>query len=420
MDADLLDLGDCQGDLPDEKNRIVVEYEGKENIVAWYKGLDGKDIEDAILCACDCIVDSGFSLIDLDGFPASVGSVVPGSRYTLRLGSEVAGKEKVLGSRFRRLSVEIEPLKHLESLRALECMKAGSNLLKHTRNSMPHIRLFQITQDLKFLIWYSSGKTQAQSSVLTENILEIVAGQKTQNFEDYPIPSLQHLSFSIIHTNGTLDLTCRDEREFDLWMIGLKALNFTYRELKVSKQVLLSHSRRFNEYLKANQLALATSVIYKEPETKKLEECISRKKLMKEDIAIKLKNIHKKLTKIAERVLDLPDDLAEYNQGFKSLEAYGGEYVEIGIEDFANDEIFHTEQHRLKDLNGECRSKLVMLESEFSSKVCKSNDDTSAFETELWRLEIDVENLADIVSRVESVAGEKWGKKFKSWFNELF
>ena len=203
-------------------------------------------------------------------------------------------------------------------------------------------------------------------------------------------------------------------------MIGLKALNFTYRELKVSKQVLLSHSRRFNEYLKANQLALATSVIYKEPETKKLEECISRKKLMKEDIAIKLKNIHKKLTKIAERVLDLPDDLAEYNQGFKSLEAYGGEYVEIGIEDFANDEIFHTEQHRLKDLNGECRSKLVMLESEFSSKVCKSNDDTSAFETELWRLEIDVENLADIVSRVESVAGEKWGKKFKSWFNELF
>jgi hypothetical protein len=284
---------------------------------------------------------------------------------------------------------------------------------------MPHIRLFQVTGDLRFLIWYSSGKSQEESSLVLENILEIVPGQKTENFLEYPIPALEHLSFSLIYNKGTLDLTCRDEREFDLWMIGLKALFCHYRELNISKQVLLSHSRRFNEYLKLNKISAATQSIYQEAESKKLEECIARRKLSKEEISQKLSKVHSKLSKIAENILDLPDDFLSYDTGHQSNEAFGGEYFEIGVEDFANDEIFHTEQHRLKDLNNECRSKLILLETEFSSKI-KSLEDTSSFETELWRLEIDVENLSDIVNRVQKVTQEKWGKRLKSWISDLF
>ena len=42
--------------------------------------------------------------------------------------------------------------------------------------------------------------------------------------------------------------------------------------------------------------------IYQEAETKKLEECISRKSLSKDQISLKLSNVHKKLTKIAEKL----------------------------------------------------------------------------------------------------------------------
>ena len=421
MDADLLDLGESVLDEGDDKFRVTVEYEGREHSVSWYRGLESKDIEDAILCACDSIVDQGFTLNDCDGFPVPLGQVVPGCKYYLVPGTEIQGKENVMGNRFRRISVEIEPLKHLEALRAIELIKSGSNLLKHTRNSSPHIRLFQVTDDLKYVLWYSSGKSQQKSSILIENISFLQCGQKTDNFMYYPIPSLEHLSFSIIHTQGTLDLTCRDEREYDLWLIGLKALNFRNKELKVSKQVLLSHSRRFSEYLRANKFSSATQVIYNEAESKRLEECIARKSLNKEEISEKLVKIHKKLTRIAEKLIDLPSEFQAYNLGQGSLDAYGGEYLEIGLEDCGTDEIFHCEQHRLRDLNEKCQSQLIQLETEFSSKFLKGGQtDTSAFETSLWCLEIDVENLSDIVNRVEKVTGEKWGKKLKNWFGGLF
>lgn len=421
MEADLLDLGENTYEEVDDKYKIIVEYEGREHSVSWYKGLESKDIEDAILCACDSIIDQGFILNDPDGFPTPLGQLIPGHKYYLVPGNEIQGKESVIGNRFRRISVELEPLKHLEAVRAVELMKTGSNLLKHTRNSSPHIRLFQITDDLKYILWYSTGKSQQKSSILLENVIDIVYGQRTDNFLDYPIPSLEHLSFSLIHTQGTLDLTCRDEREYDLWLIGLKALNFHNKELKVSKQVLLSHSRRFTEYLKANKFSTATQVIYNESESKKLEDCIARKSLTKEEISLKLSKVHKKLTKIAEKLLDLPNDFLSYNLGQQSLDAYGGEYLELGLDDSNTEEIFHCERYRLKDLNDKCQSKLILMETEFSSKHSKGEpSDTSAFETELWCLEIDVENLVDIVNRVEKVTSEKWGKKLKSWFNDLF
>ena len=223
MDFDLLDLNtpiapvtnDHNVQNTEEKHSIIVEYEGNETQVSWYKGQESKDIEEAIICACDSIIDQGFILKDSSGFPTLIGQVTPGEKYYMVPGEEISGIQKIVGNKLRRITVEIDPLQHVESVKALEIMKTGTNLLKHTRNSVPHIRPFQLTNDLKHVFWCSTGKSQEKASILIENCSEIVLGQKTETFLNYPIPALDHLSFSIIHSKGTLDLTCRDEREYD-------------------------------------------------------------------------------------------------------------------------------------------------------------------------------------------------------------
>lgn len=422
MDIDLLELDPIPLDeASEDKFAITVEYDGKKTQVSWYKGMNSTDIEDAILCACDSIIDQGFTLTDSSGFPVSFGEIIPEGHYLILPGNEIKGKEKIMGDRLRRITIEIPPMKHIEAVRAIEIMKNGSNLLKHTRNSMPHIRLFQLTENYKHLMWYSSGKSQEKASLLIENIYDIKLGQLTETFINYPIPALEHLSFSLIHTKGSLDITCRDEREFDFWVIGFKALIFQNKELLVSKQILISHSRRFIEFLKQNKFYSATEALYKEPETKKLEECIVRKSMSREDISAKLMKIHNKLTNLTEKILDLPNDIYAYDVRKESLDVYGGEYNELFLDDDNTEELFHTEQQRVTDLNSACRTKLVKLETEFANKFgVPEHHDTAEFEIELWRLEVDVENLNDVVKRIERSTEGKWGKKLKSWIKDLF
>lgn len=65
--------------------------------------------------------------------------------------------------------------------------------------------------------------------------MNITYGQQTENFMAYPLPSLNHLSFSVhVKPSGkkevlTFDMTAKDEFEFDLWITGIKALNYHWR-----------------------------------------------------------------------------------------------------------------------------------------------------------------------------------------------
>jgi hypothetical protein len=49
------------------KKSIVVKFNGLEFPVSWYADTENRDVKDAVLCACDSIIDSGFELVDPDG-----------------------------------------------------------------------------------------------------------------------------------------------------------------------------------------------------------------------------------------------------------------------------------------------------------------------------------------------------------------
>ena len=84
--------------------------------------------------------------------------------------------EHLLGDRWRKLVVEVEPLRHVEAQKAIEYMSLGSNLMKHTGRGYPHIRLFQLTEDLKRILWFSSTKKIEDSIIHIARIVRIQPG----------------------------------------------------------------------------------------------------------------------------------------------------------------------------------------------------------------------------------------------------
>ena len=109
---------------------------------------------------------------------------------------------------------------------------------------------------------------------------------------------LEHLSFSIYYNDKTLDLTCKNENEFDLWVAGCRALFYYYQGLTISKQILLNHSRRFTEKLHMHRPNEATPALSEPSNMKTLEECIIRKPLSREELTLKLTRARDRLSEI--------------------------------------------------------------------------------------------------------------------------
>ncbi|CAK0830708.1 unnamed protein product [Prorocentrum cordatum] len=229
-------------DLEPEKKQIFVYFKGEKNVVGWYSDdMKAGDIKEAVLCACDAIIDGGFVLREVvftgddesTAEPAEdgktfdyedFGDLQHGQTYIIEAAQERDDLKKFTGDRWRRLKVQVEPLLHVEAVKAIDRMKRGSNLLKHTHYGFPHLRQFQLSDDRKRLIWYSGAKRKEDSVIQLEDVIEIRLGQSTPVFLHYRLPMLEHLSFSLVYgANGSksLDLTCKDEiRPLGHWTEG--------------------------------------------------------------------------------------------------------------------------------------------------------------------------------------------------------
>ena len=170
-----------------------------------------------LICACDSIIDSGFELLNPhDGQPVNLKHIDNikgrGEKYTIIKADDKKEYENLLGDRWRKIVLEVEPLRHIEAQKAIEYMRLGSNLLRHYDKQYPNIRLFQLSDDFKKLLWFSGTKSIGESYIDLRKITNITVGQKTKKFKKYPQPALEHLSFSIHFKlnkskEDTLDLT---------------------------------------------------------------------------------------------------------------------------------------------------------------------------------------------------------------------
>jgi len=416
---DLIDFSDPSPNSAPDKMTITVQFQGTDFTVSWYSDMSERDVREAIVSACDSIIDSGFQLFDGAGTPTSIGNIRANEIYLLQPGSEPQGYGHITGDRLRRVNVEVEPLRHGEALKAVEVMKQGSNLLKHTRSGMPHIRLFQLTNDLSQVIWFTARKSHKETKLLFVDVTEVKVGQGTAAFLRYPLPLLTHLSFSLVTERRTLDLTCKDEKEFDLWVAGCKALFYASRNFFISKQVLMSHSKRFMDFLRQNHVIAATQSLSSETTSKKLEECILRKAMNKQQFDEKLLAVGRKLRELKEKALELPEtgSVAEMQDYANTKGAFGEEYCEVVLDD-REDEVLATQEERLRSLLDQCQLRLNEIESErdqYSFEAGKREAGMTSLESNIWKLEVDVENAADILQRVEDLVRPKWTKRVSDW-----
>ncbi|TXG50460.1 hypothetical protein EZV62_022984 [Acer yangbiense] len=103
----------------------------------------------------------------------------------------------------------------------IKALKKGTYLLKYGRWGKPKFCPFRLSSDAKLLIWYS-GKEEKQ--VKLSHISRIIPGQRTTIFQRYPQPKKECQSFSLIYSNRSLDLICKDRDEAELWFTALRAL----------------------------------------------------------------------------------------------------------------------------------------------------------------------------------------------------
>jgi len=421
-----------------EKTVIYVYHKGEKNVVAWYADTRASDIKEAILCACDAIMDGGFVLREVEfsgedeesAEPKEDGTVYEYEQfdqlgheqtYILEAAKEREDLKNITGDRWRRMKVQIEPLLHVEAQKAIERMRRGSNLLKHTHYGFPHLRQFQLSDDRKRLVWYSGAKRKEDSVVYLEEVVEIRLGQTTPVFLHYRLPMLEHLSFSLVYGpkgSKTLDLTCKDEFEFDHWVTGLKAIFYHFKNRQISKEQLLGHSKRFRKALDKNNVGIKLTKL---PEVKEkghvgLDDCIEIVTHTPAQLDTKMERLRERLRTMSQQVARLDHhSTAEMEVDFALLTGQGPAYASVFVqdEDAQDEEMEIRRMHELVEQTTQvlqqARNELVAINQKQSESTGSGDAASKAKKKEsaackhvdqlLWKAEVDLENVEDMYLR---------------------
>ncbi|CAN6873579.1 unnamed protein product [Brassica oleracea] len=108
---------------------------------------------------------------------------------------------------------------------AIIALKKGAYLLKYGRRGKPKFCPFRLSNDETVLIWFS-GKEEKHLKL--SHVSRIISGQRTPIFQRYPRPEKEYQSFSLIYSERSLDVICKDKDEAEVWFSGLKALISRY------------------------------------------------------------------------------------------------------------------------------------------------------------------------------------------------
>jgi len=346
-----------------------------------------------------------------------------GQTYIIEASKEREDLKKYTGDRWRRLKVHIEPLLHVEANKAIDRMRRGSNLLKHTHYGFPHLRQFQLSDDRKRLVWYSGAKRKEDSVVQLDEVAEIRLGQTTPVFLHYRLPMLEHLSFSLVYGpkgSKTLDLTCKDEFEFDHWVTGLKAIFYHFKNRQINKEQLLGHSKRFRKALEKNNVGIKLTKL---PEVKEkghvgLDDCIEIVTHTPQQLDTKMERLRERLKTMSQQVARLDHhSAAEMEVDLSLLTGQGPAYASVFVQDeeAQDEEMEIRRMHELVDqttqILQQARNELIALNQRQKSEASGSADSSGAkgkkkenaackhIDQLLWKAEVDLENVEDMYLR---------------------
>jgi hypothetical protein len=341
--------------------------------------------------------------------------------------------------------------------------------------------MFQLSSDLKRVLWYSKSKPINEAQISFDKITEIIIGQKSENFLRYPLKMLEDFSFSIHYSvdnkSYTLDLTCKDEREFDLWIIGFKALHSTFTNKIINKNNLLSHSKCFKDLISSGNIRQSSKFLMYDindnssvngkvmkdhklldtPKSKKnLEKFIISRNLNQYDLAKLFLSLCEKIQYLRNEVNELSEkedfSTGEMKQDYKmvfaeeaivdDLDTQKNQMIKLykvcheAIGNHLQEYLWFTKEYKLNlqynideedfddfmKLIATLETYLQMsfaLDDNFKPEKINVEYFIKELDIKLWKIEIDLENVGDIINRFKAPHNKGFIEKIKEIFKFL-
>lgn len=258
--------------------------------------------------------------------------------------------------------------------------------------------------------------------VYLEHLTEIKLGQQTPTFLHYRLPMLEHLSFSLVYAGAkgtkTLDVTCKDEFEFDHWITGLKAIFYHLKNKQISKEQLLQHSKRFVKAVEKNNAGIKLTKL---PEVKEkghvgLDDCIEIVAHTPQQLDSKMDRLRDRLKTMSQQVSRLDDhSAAEMEVDLSLLTGQGPAYASVFVEDedAQDEEMEIRRMHELVEQTTQvlqqARNELIAVHQQPSESSGSNANAAKAKKKEaaackhvdqlLWKAEVDLENVEDMYLR---------------------
>jgi len=131
----------------------------------------------------------------------------------------------------------------------IESLEQGATLLKYGKYGKPKFKMFHLTPDHKYLVWFSQKKSSEETRIRIKEIRKIAIGSESKVVEKTKKKDVQETSFTIFYGKAnnekhwkSLTVTAKNPKEAFVWAQGLKILSDASKQGKhirtLSKNVL--------------------------------------------------------------------------------------------------------------------------------------------------------------------------------------
>merc|ERR1712129_415280 len=115
---------------------------------------------------------------------------------------------------------------------AIKSMENGTTLLKYGKYGKPKYKMFHLSSDHKYLVWFSQKKSSEETRIRIKNIKKISIGSDSKVVQKTKKKDLHETSFTIFYGKANeaekmwkhLTVTAKNEKEAFVWAQGLKIL----------------------------------------------------------------------------------------------------------------------------------------------------------------------------------------------------
>jgi len=134
-------------------------------------------------------------------------------------------------SQYSQSQSSISDLKDDDDEDVIEKLEEGTTLLKYGKYGKPKYKMFHLTPDHKYLVWFSQKKSSEETRIRIKEIRKIAIGSESKVVEKTKKTDLHETSFTIYYGKANnekmwkyLTVTAKNEKEAFVWAQGLKIL----------------------------------------------------------------------------------------------------------------------------------------------------------------------------------------------------